>query len=83
MIREASTQREARPCMVGKARQVKAVAGGRVDDDVMCLVEVPAEYRTVTTASRKTPASTCEIEIPAEYRTVTRQVVDTRPPPAR
>ena len=77
MIREASTQWKRGRAWLGKARQVKAVAGGRVDDDVMCLVEVPAEYRTVTTRVEKTPASTREIEIPAEYRTVTRQVVDT------
>ena len=49
---------------------------GSLDDDVMCLVEVPARYRVVTRKVLKTPASVREVEVPAEYATVTRQVVD-------
>ena len=44
--------------------------------EVMCLVEVPAEYRTVSKRVQVAPAQTREIEIPAQYRTVTRRVVD-------
>ncbi len=51
-----------------------------LDDDVMCLVEVPAEYRTIKRQVLKSPAGVREEEIPAVYKTVTRQVVDT---PAR
>ncbi len=51
-----------------------------LDDDVMCLVEVPAEYKTIKRQVLKTPAGVREEEIPAVFKTVTRQVVDT---PAR
>ncbi len=47
-----------------------------LDDDVMCLVEVPEQYKTITRQVVKTPASVREVEIPAEYATVTRQVLD-------
>lgn len=47
MTREASVQSKRSCTCLGKARQVKAVVGGQVDDDVMWLVEVPAEYKTV------------------------------------
>lgn len=47
--------------------------------EVVCLVEVPATYRTVTKTVLKTPGSTREEEIPAEYGTVTKTVVDTPP----
>ena len=35
----------------------------------MCLVEVPAKYKTVTRKVIKTPATTKEVEVPAEYKT--------------
>tara|TARA_R110000787_G_scaffold171228_2_gene283875 strand:+ start:2822 stop:4018 length:1197 start_codon:yes stop_codon:yes gene_type:complete len=56
----------------------KKVVATQVQDtgEVMCLVEVPAEYRTVTRKVLATPASTREVAIPAEYKTVTRTVVD-------
>ena len=38
--------------------------------EIMCLVEVPAEYKTVTKSVLKTPATTRKITIPAEYQTV-------------
>lgn len=44
--------------------------------EIMCLVEVPAEYRTVTKRVLKTPAQTRTIKIPAAYKTVTRTIVD-------
>jgi hypothetical protein len=47
-----------------------------LDDDVLCLVEIPEQYQTLTRQVLKTPASTREVEIPAEYTTVTRRVVD-------
>lgn len=45
--------------------------------EIMCLVEVPATYKTITRRTLVTPTSTRTIEIPAEYETVTRTVVDT------
>ncbi len=49
----------------------------RVDDtgEVMCLVEVPASYRTITKQVLVSPATTREVEIPAEYKTVTKRVL--------
>ena len=44
--------------------------------EVMCLVEVPAEYRTVTRQVQVSPAGTREEVIPAVYKTVSKRVVD-------
>ena len=38
--------------------------------EIMCLVEVPATYKTIRKRVLKTPATTKKIEIPAEYKTV-------------
>ena len=45
--------------------------------EIFCLVEVPAEYQTVTNRVLKTPATTRYEEIPAEYGTVKRTVLKT------
>lgn len=45
----------------------------RIDEatgEIMCLVEVPATYKTVKQTRLKTPASTTTVDIPAEYKTV-------------
>lgn len=44
--------------------------------EVLCLVEVPAEYATVTRQVLKTPERTMQIQVPAETQVVTRQVID-------
>ncbi len=38
--------------------------------EVMCLVEVPAKYKTITKRVLKTPATTKTISIPAQYKVV-------------
>jgi hypothetical protein len=43
--------------------------------DILCLVEVPAEYKTVTSEVLNTAATTREIEIPAEYTTVRKTIL--------
>ncbi len=43
--------------------------------EIVCLVEVPAQYKTVTTRVIKTPASVKSIPVPAVYKTVKRQVI--------
>ncbi len=51
----------------------------RIDEatgEIMCLVEVPPEYKTITKTVMKTPPTTREEIIPAEYATVTKKVVD-------
>jgi hypothetical protein len=47
-----------------------------LDDDVMCLVEIPEQYQTISRQVVKTPASVREVEIAAEYATITRQVLN-------
>lgn len=47
------------------------------DCRVICLVEVPAQYKTITKQVIKTPAQTIEKQIPAVYKTVTKQVLRT------
>jgi hypothetical protein len=47
--------------------------------EVMCLVEVPAKYQTVTRNVVDQPATGREIDVPATYTTVTRQVTKTPP----
>jgi len=52
----------------------------RVDNatgEIVCLVEVPAQYRTITKKIVKTPASVKSVPVPAVYKTVARQVIDT------
>lgn len=50
----------------------------RIDEstgEIMCLVEVPPVYKTVTKKVVKRPATTKEIVEPAVYKTVTKRVV--------
>lgn len=54
----------------------------RIDDstgEIMCLVEVPATYKTVTKTVLESPASVKEMPIPAEYKTVKRTILKTPP----
>ncbi|MCH9813576.1 MAG: peptidoglycan-binding protein [Epsilonproteobacteria bacterium] len=44
--------------------------------EILCLVSIPAQYRTVTKRVLKTPASTKSVPVPAVYKTVARTVVD-------
>lgn len=49
----------------------------RIDEstgEIMCLVEVPATYKTVTKTVLVSPATVKETPVPAEYKTVTRRV---------
>ncbi len=47
--------------------------------EIMCLVEVPATYKTVRKRILKTPATTKRIDIPAEYKTVKVRELVTAP----
>lgn len=54
----------------------------RVDNatgDIMCRVEVPAEYKEVKRRAVETPATTKTVEIPAEYKVVKVQKLVTAP----
>lgn len=43
--------------------------------EIMCLIEVPAEYRTMTKRVVKTPAATRKVTIPAVYKTIKKRVM--------
>lgn len=45
--------------------------------EIMCLVEIPAEYETITKSVLKTPGTTREVEVPAEHKFVRKQVLKT------
>lgn len=47
--------------------------------EIMCLVEEPDIYKTVTKKVLKTPATTKKVEIPAEYKTIKKRVMKTPP----
>jgi hypothetical protein len=51
----------------------------RVEDtgDLMCLVEIPATYKTIEKQVLVSPATTRTVEIPAEYKTVKKTVLKT------
>jgi hypothetical protein len=61
----------------GAGAKVRETRGS--GEDILCLVEVPAEYETVTKRVMKTPPSTREEVIPAEYATVKKTVMKTPP----
>jgi hypothetical protein len=51
----------------------------RIDNatgEIMCLVEEPAIYKTVTRRVLKAPAEAREVPVPAQYSTITRRVID-------
>ncbi|RTZ97441.1 MAG: hypothetical protein DSY90_07445 [Deltaproteobacteria bacterium] len=43
--------------------------------DIMCLVNIPATYKTIKKQVLKTPATVKKVEVPAQYKTYKRQVV--------
>jgi hypothetical protein len=47
--------------------------------EILCLVEVPAEYKTIQKRVLKTPASTKRVEIPGQFETVAKRVM-VKPP---
>jgi hypothetical protein len=46
-----------------------------VTGEIMCLVEVPAKYKTIRTRVLREQAQTREVEIPASYRIVKKKVM--------
>lgn len=52
--------------------KIRMGAGG----EILCLVEVPAEYAMVTRQVLREPAREVRIDIPAETRVITSQVID-------
>jgi len=50
--------------------------------EIMCLVEIPATYKTVKKRILETPANARTVEIPAAYKTVRKKVM-VKPPTTR
>ena len=90
LVREASTRLVEQPAVYQNVEEKVLVREAyttwkkgrgpieRIDNatgEIMCLIEVPAQYKTVTKRVVKTPASVREVEIPAEYKMVKRRVV--------
>ena len=46
------------------------------DRDILCLIEVPAEYRVMTRHVLRSPERVIHTTLPAEVRTRTREVID-------
>lgn len=90
LVKEASTQLVEQPAVYENVEEKVLVREGyttwkkgrgpieRIDNatgEIMCLIEVPPEYKTVVKRVVKTPASVREVQLPAEYKTVKRRVV--------
>jgi len=74
VVRPAHT--EWRRTFVGPDGLLPEGAQVEATGEVVCLIEVPAEYATVQRRVLREPARTIETPIPAVTRTVTRQVID-------
>ncbi len=55
----------------GPIQKIDTITG-----EIMCLVEVPAVYKTITKRIIEQPASVRSIEVPARTKTISRRVVD-------
>ena len=97
LVKEASTQMEQIPAkydwetesiLVKPAYSVWKKGRGpieKVDNatgEIMCMVEIPAAYKTVKKKVMVTAPSTRTVNIPAEYQTVKKQVM-VKPPTTR
>jgi len=59
-------------CFAPGTKRIQGAAD-RIDQatgEVMCLVEVPAKYKTITKRVMKTPPTTTKHAVPAKYKTV-------------
>jgi len=70
--KKGNRAKNANVCSTGDCEQVRGATG-----EVMCLVNTPAKYRTVTRKVVKTPATTKSIPVPAVYKTITKKIVAT------
>lgn len=85
LVKEASLRDEVTPATYGtisekilvKPATTKWVKGRglveQVDNftgEIMCLKEVPAEYKTITKQVLKAPATVTKVQVPAEYQTI-------------
>jgi Putative peptidoglycan binding domain len=62
-----------------KKRDSHCLSQNPDDCIILCLEEIPAQYRTVTSSVVATEARVEEVEVAAEYITVTKQMLKTPP----
>jgi hypothetical protein len=60
-----------------KKRDSHCLSQNPEDCIILCLEEIPAQYRTVTSSVVATAARVEEVEVPAEYITVSKQMLKT------
>jgi len=75
MTRAAYTTWKPGNGLYGRAIDASASANGVSTGELLCRVEVPAQYETVSRTRLVSPERTETKVIPATYKTVTRQVV--------
>lgn len=76
LVSEASTYwKRSTVAEAAKSGSKEQIAGD--DGYVMCLIEKPAVYKTVTNKVIVKGPGTCEEDIPAEYATVTKTMLKT------
>jgi hypothetical protein len=75
-ISEEVVTRQATTKWVQKTADAECLSANPKDCQVMCLVEIPAEKKTITRRVEKVPASTTTIDIPATIKVVPRKVID-------
>lgn len=69
-------------CLPGEVQNRVRGVRERIDQstgEIMCLIEIPAQYKTVSKRVMVTPPSTQTIDIPAEYSTVSIRKMITPP----
>ncbi len=69
LVEEASTEWK-------KQKDAMCQSANSEDCMVWCLVENPAQYKTITKKVLVSAATSKEVEVPAQYKTVTKTVVD-------
>jgi hypothetical protein len=92
LVREASTRLEQVPAvyetitekvLVKPAHTTWKQGRGPIEKmdaatgEIMCMIDVPAEYKSVSKRALKTPATMRSTPIPAQYKTVKKQMVKT------
>ena len=75
LVREAYTTWKPGNGLYGRTTDASVSANGVSTGELLCRVEVPAEYETVTRTRLVSPERTETRTIPATYETVTKEVI--------
>ena len=75
MVRPAYTTWKPGAGLYGRGSAAQGANGETTTGELLCKIEVPAEYRTVTRTRVVSPETTETAVVPAKYETVTKQVI--------